>query len=1669
MQPPRRLGEIRSIARATLSAPAECLPFCSGMEAWWRGEGNTKEEVFGISGELVSGAAYAPGLVGQAFSFGGGRDAVLMPSTTLASPFGQLTAELWVYPLSHGSGELPSLGRTLLSKLDSHGFALRVLNGSLQVQLRLTERSANVVFGSSVLPLNEWSHVAMVYDGVDLRVFLNGKFSGGTSVSGLITTTFNRDTPFMIGNEPRVPVGDDPVEPGGYGWHGLIDELAVFSRALAVEEIKALYQARGAGKCPVMGLDVIQQPGDQKVLAGEEAVFNVTVDGDPGYQWFHNGVALPGATNRSLRISPVRKEDGGDYYVRLTRCFASLQSHTAHLVVQRLRTVALVSPVNGGIYPSPTSLAVGAVVSDQDETITKVEFYQGASQIGVDTTAPYGITWSNFTTADYILTARMFDNTGLTATSPPVHITLTESDCLSNEPAKPVDLRKWTVEQFDFVDQGDAVWSISPDNSVATQIFNADASVFLSDFEITDSRVRGTLRVDDPIDDDFIGFVFGYRDPQHFYLFDWKSGSPFDPFFGLAPAGMSVKVIDSASPLGKTDITMGSPDPSRVRIIYHNPIPWQEYTDYQFSLDFLPGHFLLKIKSGPTLLAIISLYDDTYTSGRFGFYNVSQSMVVYRGFSEKPFYTPPSVTLTRPVAESAFVTPTDVILAADASACGVPVTRVEFFQGGLKIGESTEAPYQFTITNVPVGSYSLTARVVDGRGIAGVSVPIAFSVANPNSPPILTGLTDQSMNEDSPSREVDFFVQDFETPATNLIVSVASSDVSLLPLSNTVLSGFETNRALQLTPAKDQFGSATVSVRVTDLGGLSVTNQFTVTVLPVNDPPTLDALPDLALGEDAPNQTVPLTHITSGAPNELQTLTLTATSDNPALIPDPTVLYTTPDATGSLSLQPLADANGSAIIRVVVSDGQLSVTNQFMVTVLPVNDPPTLAALPDLALTEEAPKQTVPLTGITSGATNELQTLTVTATSDNPALIPDPTVTYITPDTIGSLSLQPRADANGSAVIRVVVSDGQLSITNQFTVTVLPVNDPPTIQPIVDQVTTQNTPTAPIRIAIGDIDTLPDTLRLTGKSSNPSVVANDGFAFSGTGTNRSLVISLVEERSGFSVITVTVDDGGATAEVTFKLTVPTAEQPPSVRLVRPEDFSAFKTEEGRTTADILLEAEASDDGKVVRVDFFSGSELIASETERPYQFNWRNVAVGDYQLRAVATDDRGLQTTSAVSRVAVAEEGGDIAIVRTGLESEIDVLRQYLLEMGLGSRVFDMAAATLNALDAHRLVILHLSGAGKPTSELLSTLMLLQQSLGPTNGATEQTLRANGMPLFVIGERVGSAAAELSLARQGEWHRLVHLELTPGLTSGTHVTFVPEAEAFSILKGHFGVVTEFEYSRQIEASRVIEDATSWGMAEESDALITFPDVNATDSGEARTAVQNFQVHVGGGEGSIVSRKALFQNVICWLLRCSDCQNAALSAIALPESVRATLGELFQVPFAVGNNGACEARAVHLRVTVPEGLEWVGAEIARGGSWSYDAARRLATVELGRVGSGDPAKVAVGLTFRSTRAGVVETGLELIANNTVPRRATWQAVIEGGALPAQFALEPVAAGRFRLRVTGAVGQKYEVQQSFGLSSPIAWQMWAEFTGPEWTSPLIEGNAIRQTFYRVRVAN
>jgi chitinase len=85
-------------------------------------------------------------------------------------------------------------------------------------------------------------------------------------------------------------------------------------------------------------------------------------------------------------------------------------------------TVNITSPANNATFTSPATVSITASASDANGTVTKVEFYNGATKLGEATASPYTYTWSNVTTGTYTLTAKATDNGGAVTTSAAVTI-----------------------------------------------------------------------------------------------------------------------------------------------------------------------------------------------------------------------------------------------------------------------------------------------------------------------------------------------------------------------------------------------------------------------------------------------------------------------------------------------------------------------------------------------------------------------------------------------------------------------------------------------------------------------------------------------------------------------------------------------------------------------------------------------------------------------------------------------------------------------------------------------------------------------------------------------------------------------------------------------------------------------------------------------------------------------------------------------------------------------------------------------------------------------------------------------------------------------------------------------------------------------------------------------
>jgi len=520
-----------------------------------------------------------------------------------------------------------------------------------------------------------------------------------------------------------------------------------------------------------------------------------------------------------------------------------------------------------------------------------------------------------------------------------------------------------------------------------------------------------------------------------------------------------------------------------------------------------------------------------------------------------PVNDPPTLATNAPLTINEDSGPTNVTLTGISSGATNEVQTLRVTATSNRPGLILDPTVSYTspdatgtLTLAPVansnGVATITVRVDDG-GTSNNVITRTFDVTVRaiNDAPFVSGLTNVTINEDGTTGAIPFVVGDVDSPIASVTAFGRSTNTTLVPNANVIVGGGTgANRTVSVTPVANQSGETLITVFVTD-GAATNTGTFLLTVRPVNDLPSISMITNqISIMEDVATN---ISFSIGDLETALDSLTLTVLSSSPSLTPD--ISFGGSGSNRTVSIIPATNLSGTATIELTVSDadgGSNSIS--FVLTILLVNDPPTLDSIGDVSIAEDSPLQTVPLSGITSGAPNEQQTLTLTAVSDNPALVPAPAVFYTSADTTGRLEFTPVPNASGAATITVSVSDGAATNSRVFTVTVSAVNDPPFISAIDDQVIDEDT-TASVLFVINDPETPTDQLTVQVASSNLELLDETGISLTVSGTNRTLRLTPLRDQSGLTTISVTVTDGSnEVAAASFDLRVLQVNDPPSI-------------------------------------------------------------------------------------------------------------------------------------------------------------------------------------------------------------------------------------------------------------------------------------------------------------------------------------------------------------------------------------------------------------------------------------------------------------------------------------------------------------------------------------------
>jgi len=417
-------------------------------------------------------------------------------------------------------------------------------------------------------------------------------------------------------------------------------------------------------------------------------------------------------------------------------------------------------------------------------------------------------------------------------------------------------------------------WFVQDGSRTVLQTQNTTpATFFLAPEEDNNVLMRSTIEVNDS-DNDFIGFVFGYKEPDqssttgpyNFLLFDWRQSG------GDAALKLSVVKLDAATGInwshstrsgtGLTDVVkLSYADVSRISGGQFSG--WQRGETYQFEMLYTEERFKANI-NGITVVDVAyndSVFNGTWLEGNqkfqkgyYGFYNLSQPQVTYGNVqivepalnAQPPvanndyFGVSPGSTVTRDAINGLFSNDYDVNLDEfNLVVNGVELDNDSSTSKPSSTSFNTSAGAQVTVNYD--GSFSYKAGASEGSdsfdyklvertdsSVESLSAKASFGVFSSNNAPTDIALTNNIVGQGA---SVDSVIGTFSTTDPDV-----HDKHDYLLIDDTANKFKIVDGVLKVANAGVLPGSYTIKVRTVDLYGASYDESFTITVQANNAP-----------------------------------------------------------------------------------------------------------------------------------------------------------------------------------------------------------------------------------------------------------------------------------------------------------------------------------------------------------------------------------------------------------------------------------------------------------------------------------------------------------------------------------------------------------------------------------------------------------------------------------------------------------------------------------------------------------------------------------------------------------------------------------------------------------------------------------------------------------------
>jgi hypothetical protein len=178
---------------------------------------------------LVNGVARGAGNYGGGLAFDGVNDYLSIPNSVSLDVSGtELTLSMWINPQALAGGDSVVLGKSWNATMASpyYQYGLELAGGTVPVFYVGTTSGVQSASMGSALALNQWSNLAVVFNGSQAQFYVNGALATTVPLSASITA---RGNPLRLGADANTQ----------QFFKGSLDDVRIYERALTAAEVQA--------------------------------------------------------------------------------------------------------------------------------------------------------------------------------------------------------------------------------------------------------------------------------------------------------------------------------------------------------------------------------------------------------------------------------------------------------------------------------------------------------------------------------------------------------------------------------------------------------------------------------------------------------------------------------------------------------------------------------------------------------------------------------------------------------------------------------------------------------------------------------------------------------------------------------------------------------------------------------------------------------------------------------------------------------------------------------------------------------------------------------------------------------------------------------------------------------------------------------------------------------------------------------------------------------------------------------------------------------------------------------------------------------------------------------------------------------------------------------------